>query len=450
MAARELSKRCECVEAKWSKCPHGWHFRKQVKGTRYQLSVDDWLGHTKCRAVADAERVRDQIVKAIRERTFSPLGPARLAGDTPPADAGEWTLRDVVAHYVRQHRDDPARSKTYVGVLQSRLRQVTEWALPDPSRSCTTLGDVPIGAITTELLETFYASLSGRDAANSTRNKHLRELRRLGRWVVKKGYRATPWLHSDDTELKRRKEVQRDRRLAPGEEERLIAAAGPLLQALIIAALECAARLGELLRVQWRDVDLTRGTMRFVDLKDEDHVTVVVRPISSRLRAVLDMRRTDPDGERLPPDAYVFGNEVGERVRSVLTAWETCVLKAHGHRVARDPKSHTLTAACRRVYGALNLKFHDLRHEAASRWLESGWPLHQIQAMLGHASLATTQVYLNVRAGDLTAQMAAWDAARAAAGDARKSGAEVVQSPPSGLWPLHHSTPAKHGKSKAH
>ena len=35
-------------------------------------------------------------------------------------------------------------------------------------------------------------------------------------------------------------------------------------------------------------------------------------PVSSDLRAVLEMRRTDPTGQPLPPDAYVFGNGVGE------------------------------------------------------------------------------------------------------------------------------------------
>lgn len=48
-------------------------------------------------------------------------------------------------------------------------------------------------------------------------------------------------------------------------------------------------------------------------------------PVSSDLRAVLEMRRTDPKGEALPPDAFVFGNPVGERIGSVKTAWRnTC------------------------------------------------------------------------------------------------------------------------------
>jgi integrase len=45
-------------------------------------------------------------------------------------------------------------------------------------------------------------------------------------------------------------------------------------------------------------------------------------PISSRLRALLEMRRTDPSGREFGPEAFVFGNEVGERVTSIRNAWE--------------------------------------------------------------------------------------------------------------------------------
>jgi site-specific recombinase XerD len=47
------------------------------------------------------------------------------------------------------------------------------------------------------------------------------------------------------------------------------------------------------------------------------------------------------------------------------------------------------------AYRDIDLHFHDLRHEAGSRWIAAGWPLHHVKEMLGHASLATTDIYLN-------------------------------------------------------
>jgi hypothetical protein len=50
--------------------------------------------------------------------------------------------------------------------------------------------------------------------------------------------------------------------------------------------------------------------MGFVAQKTGDARVI---PISSRQRAVLAMRTTDPHGQPFGPNAYVFGNQVGER-----------------------------------------------------------------------------------------------------------------------------------------
>jgi len=43
------------------------------------------------------------------------------------------------------------------------------------------------------------------------------------------------------------------------------------------------------------------------------------------------------------------------------------------------------------------LRWHDLRHEYASRLAERGVPLSQIRDLLGHASIVTTERYDNQR-----------------------------------------------------
>ena len=116
-------------------------------------------------------------------------------------------------------------------------------------------------------------------------------------------------------------------------------------------------------------------------------------PISSRLKAILEMRRLDPAGQPLPMDGYVFGSEIGQRVQSTKRAWATAVLKAHGHTAAYTATGQ-LTAASRATLAAIDLHFHDLRREAGSRWLEGGVPLHTIRDWLGHTNIAQTSTYL--------------------------------------------------------
>ena len=43
---------------------------------------------------------------------------------------------------------------------------------------------------------------------------------------------------------------------------------------------------------------------------------------------------------------------------------------------------------------AINLHFHDLRREAASRWLEGGMSLIKVKAWLGHRNISQTSTYL--------------------------------------------------------
>jgi integrase len=93
--------------------------------------------------------------------------------------------------------------------------------------------------------------------------------------------------------------------------------------------------------------------------------------------------------------SFVFGDPTGQRIASVKRAWETAVLKAHGHTLEWTKGSNKLSPASRAALRSIDLHFHDLRHEAGSRWLEGGVALHYVQALLGHANLSQTSTYLN-------------------------------------------------------
>ena len=126
------------------------------------------------------------------------------------------------------------------------------------------------------------------------------------------------------------------------------------------------------------------------------------RRIAETLREVLTRRQkaylktlpasSKSDAERLA-DLCVFGNEIGERIKNVKTAWETAVLRAYGVKIERTRGK--LSAANRARLAEIDLNFHDLRHEAGSRKLEAGWPLHAVSRWLGHTKLTTTDTYLN-------------------------------------------------------
>ena len=140
------------------------------------------------------------------------------------------------------------------------------------------------------------------------------------------------------------------------------------------------------------DMERRELHVRAENAKDRDPRVV---PISTRLAAVLEMANVDPAGRRYPASAYVFGL-LGTPVKGIKKAWETCVLRAHGQEPQWLPGGK-LSAESRSALARIDLHFHDLRHEAGSRWLEAGMPLHHIKEILGHANISQTDTYLKCR-----------------------------------------------------
>jgi integrase len=208
-------------------------------------------------------------------------------------------------------------------------------------------------------------------------NRLLARLRHLFNWAIAQGYvDHSPFKRHGVTVVKLNgaAETPRDRRLDEGDEEKLIAAAGPRTQAIIIAALETGCRIGELLSLQWGQVRWTEGYILLNAAKTKTNEARSV-PMTSRMRGVLEMRRTDISGEDFPATAYVFGNRVGARTSyaAFKKGWKRAYTKA----------------------GITGLHFHDLRREFASRLLETpGVSLHDVADWVGHSNVTTTSRYL--------------------------------------------------------
>jgi integrase len=421
-----LRKRCDCSRRAWPKCSHPWHFNFKPRGgtTHYRFPLDRYAE----RPIAtkdDAEAERDRLRTLIRTGQFPP------APTTPvvAATAGEITFAQFTTLWCERARAD--KSKTQRATDKGNCRRLAALALDGEQ-----VGDVPIGRLTESDFEVMFSQLRTTLAA-ATQNKYRQTMLTLQKWGLKKGYLTRRWVSEEATEkngtLEHRKGASRYRRLVadeldehgqittPGEEQRLLAHASPWLQRLIIAALESCCRRGELLSLLWSDVDWQRGKLR---IRAENAKSGESRgiPISPTLRAVLDMIRHDPAGRLQPPGAHVFGDAIGRRVSSPKKAWETLVLKAHGYMP--EWNGSTLSAASRAQYKAINLHFHDLRHEGASRLLEQGWPLHHVQGMLGHAEASTTSIYLNTTTHQLH------DSMRRFAGPARPLPLRAVAQTP--------------------
>jgi site-specific recombinase XerD len=165
----------------------------------------------------------------------------------------------------------------------------------------------------------------------------------------------------------------------------------------VIGALDTGCRLGEMLKIQNRHViwDTHQISILAAHAKDAESRCIPFEP-NGRLAQVLKRRRF------LGRDAYVFGGPTGNYQGTIRTAWESLVLLAYGFEPTRT-RAHGRVN--REQLRRVDLHWHDLRHEAACRWLAKGLDLRAIQLLLGHADLKTTQRYLNVTDDELRRSM---------------------------------------------
>jgi integrase len=162
---------------------------------------------------------------------------------------------------------------------------------------------------------------------------------------------------------------------------------GNPLRALYVLALTSGLRLGELLGLQRSDVNLREGRLLIRRTFDEKTQTTK-EPKSERSRRTVELpgiavralrehlRRSLARGETSP--IWVFCDKKGRPLR--------------GSHIVRDSFSEVLDQA-----GLPRIRFHDLRHTAATLMLLKGISIMAVSKMLGHSSVAfTLQTYGHV------------------------------------------------------
>lgn len=178
----------------------------------------------------------------------------------------------------------------------------------------------------------------------------------------------------------------RNRRLGPTEENRLLEAcdshSNPLLGWLVRLALHTGMRQGEILSLTRDQVDLERRIVRLTETKNGGARTV---PLNRAATAVLESALAY--GARPIDTPLIFFGERGRdgrrRPYCFHRAWSDALKRA-------------------KITG---LRFHDLRHEAVSRFVEAGLSDQEVAAISGHRSMQTLKRYTHLRAESLVAKL---------------------------------------------
>ncbi len=233
------------------------------------------------------------------------------------------------------------------------------------------------GAATSADVRSWFAGTGG-DGATSSVARRTAAVRSLYAYLVRENVRA-----DDPAALLRtpKRPQELPRVLSVEQVEAILATvvpAGPLGQR-DLAALEllygCGLRVSELVGLRDGDVDMEGGIVRCVGKGDKERVVPMGSAAAAAVsRYVADGRRTLLRGRR----------------RSEL------ILNARGGPLTRQGFDYILRRVLERADMLGAASAHTFRHSFATHLLAAGADLRSVQEMLGHASVATTQLYTHV------------------------------------------------------
>jgi len=184
----------------------------------------------------------------------------------------------------------------------------------------------------------------------------------------------------------------RERRLAAMEQQFLMAALdavkSPYVKPLVIMSIETSMRRGESLALLWKNIDLDKRTAYLPDSKNGDGRYVA---LSSVAVAILrDLPRESGETKVFPITADALKKAFVRSLERARTLYE------------EDCRTKNIVPS--RDF-LVNFRFHDLRHEAASRLFEKGLNIMEVASITGHKTLQMLQRYTHLRAENLAKKL---------------------------------------------
>jgi len=315
-------------------------------------------------------------------------GPVAAGADPRAGFVLSLRARDASAHTIRSY---DATIEAYLGWLAERG---VDWRSP---------GRADLRA---------YVARLATGSARSSVSQRLAAIRSFHRWAARAGVAAgDPWgaiatprlprrlprvlevdqierlLAAVDREHEgRRGRGARGRRTGLRGDDGLGAAIELRDRAIVEVAYAAGLRISELAAAAASALDLRRGELRVLGKGRKERIGLLGRPAVAALLAYLDAGR---------PVLLARSAEAGDP--------DVLFLNHRGRPLGVRGLRYRIDRLCRAAGLPEGVSPHTLRHSFATHLLDGGADLRVVQELLGHESLATTQVYTHVSPGRLRA-----------------------------------------------
>jgi integrase/recombinase XerC len=261
--------------------------------------------------------------------------------------------------------------RAYIGDLESLLNHLE------------TIGVTEISQLELVHLRSWLANQQVKGGARTTLSRRAVSVRLFTKWAVKNKYLAkdvaatlaTPKGHRtlpEVLDIADAKTAMVSLATRASEEETPISLRDVAMVELLYAT---GARVAELCGLDMSDIDYDRQTIRVLGKGNKERTIPLGNPAMKALNVWLKEGR-DSINNSLSGNAVFLG--------------------ARGKRIDQRTVRTVVYNALQAIEGIERMGPHALRHSAATHLLEGGADLRTVQEILGHASLATTQIYTHV------------------------------------------------------
>ena len=261
--------------------------------------------------------------------------------------------------------------RAYLGDLSSLLAHLENLGVADISK-------LELGH-----LRSWLANQQVKGSSRTTVSRRAVSIRLFTKWAVKNSFLskdvgatlATPKAHRtlpqvlgiDDAKV-----VMDSISLKANEEESSQSLRDVAIVELLYAT---GARVAELCGLDLGDIDYNRQTIQVLGKGNKERVIPLGNPAMRALKKWLAEGR--------------------EQLANAKSG-DAVFLGARGKRIDQRAVRTVVYDALSAIEGVTRMGPHGLRHSAATHLLEGGADLRTVQEILGHASLATTQIYTHV------------------------------------------------------
>ena len=325
----------------------GWRYDFTLKGARH---TEAWF-----KTKAKAKRAEAQKREELANPNQTVLADQEGATSTGMAFLELVNMR---LDHVKEHNS----ARHYEETRYMARRWVTKWG----SKAAT--------EVTRSNLESYIKAR--RKVSAYSANKEIRYLRSAFNFAIKKGL-----LDENPTRGIEFYPVEKKLKYVPAPQdiERIINMAGQETQDYLYVLRDTMARVSEVNRLTWDDIDFGRNlVVLYTRKKRGGHLTPRSIPMTEGLQGILTRRYESRDKSK----PWVFWHRYWDKKTK---GW------IEGPYNKRKDLMRNL---CKRA-GVRAFGFHALRHAGASVLDSQGVPIGTIQRLLGHENRSTTEIYLH-------------------------------------------------------